>query len=114
LARARGRGIRTGHALGRCGQAPRRWGVAGARLCAEMAQTELGGIGGRGLSRWELTPTEERVAALVAAGHANREVAAELFISVRTVDWNLRKIYAKLGIHSRRELAARPQRPTRG
>ncbi len=74
--------------------------------------TELGRIGGRAASRWDLTPTEEKVAALVAAGHTNREVAAELFMSVRTVDWNLRKIYGKLGIHSRRELAARGHPPT--
>jgi DNA-binding CsgD family transcriptional regulator len=80
----------------------------GAGLWAEKAQTELGRIGGRAASRWDLTPTEEKVAALVAAGHTNREVAAELFMSVRTVDWNLRKIYGKLGIHSRRELAAHP------
>jgi DNA-binding CsgD family transcriptional regulator len=55
----------------------------------------------------ELTPTEERVAALVAAGHTNREAAAALFVSVKTVEWNLSKIYAKLGIHSRRELSTR-------
>src|SRR5262249_48321843 len=79
----------------------------GARLWVEKAQTELGRIGGRAPSRWELTPTEERVAALVAVGHTNREVAAELVISVRTVDWNLRKIYSKPGTPSRRELAAR-------
>ena len=83
----------------------------GARLWAEKAQTELGRIGGRASSRWELTPTEEQVAVLVAAGHTNREVAAELFMSVRTVDWNLRKIFGKLGIHSRRELAARARPP---
>ena len=84
----------------------------GARLWAEEAQAELARIGGRAPSRWELTPTEEQVAALVAGGHTNKEVAARLFMSVRTVDWNLRKIYAKLGIHSRRELAARAHRPT--
>ena len=83
----------------------------GAQLWAQKARTELGRIGGRAASRWDLTPTEEKVAALVAAGHTNREVAAELFMSVRTVDWNLRKIYGKLGVHSRRELAARAQRP---
>jgi DNA-binding CsgD family transcriptional regulator len=54
-----------------------------------------------------LTPTEERVAGLVAAGRTYREVAQELFISPKTVQWNLSKIYRKLGIRSRRELAAR-------
>jgi DNA-binding CsgD family transcriptional regulator len=53
-----------------------------------------------------LTPTEERVAALVAAGHTYREVADELFISPKTVQWNLSKIYRKLGVRSRGELAA--------
>ena len=86
----------------------------GARLWAEKARAELGRIGGRAPSRWELTPTEEQVAALVVAGHTNREVAAELFMSVRTVDWNLRKIYGKLGVHSRRELAARAYRAADG
>jgi DNA-binding CsgD family transcriptional regulator len=84
----------------------------GARLWAETTQAELARIGGRAPSRWELTPTEEHVATLVAAGHTNKEVAAALFMSVRTVDWNLRKIYGKLGIHSRRELAARAHPPT--
>jgi DNA-binding CsgD family transcriptional regulator len=54
-----------------------------------------------------LTPTEERVAVLVAAGRTYREVADELFISPRTVQWNLSKIYRKLGVRSRGELAAR-------
>jgi DNA-binding CsgD family transcriptional regulator len=79
----------------------------GARLWAEKARAELARIGGRAPSRLELTPTEERVAALVAAGYTNREAAAALFVSVKTVEWNLSKIYAKLGIHSRRELSLR-------
>jgi DNA-binding CsgD family transcriptional regulator len=54
-----------------------------------------------------LTPTEERVAALVAAGRTYREVADALFISPKTVQWNLSKIYRKLGVRSRSELAAK-------
>jgi DNA-binding CsgD family transcriptional regulator len=54
-----------------------------------------------------LTPTEERVAALVAAGGTYREVADALFISPKTVQWNLSKIYRKLGVRSRAELAAK-------
>jgi DNA-binding CsgD family transcriptional regulator len=54
-----------------------------------------------------LTPTEERVAALVAAGRTYREVADALFISPKTVQWNLSNIYRKLGIRSRGELPAR-------
>jgi DNA-binding CsgD family transcriptional regulator len=79
----------------------------GARLWSERARAELTRIGGRAPSRWELTPTEERVAALVAAGRTNREVAGALSISVKTVEWNLSKIYGKLDVRSRSELAAR-------
>jgi DNA-binding CsgD family transcriptional regulator len=84
----------------------------GARLWAERTRAELDRIGGRAGSRRELTPTEKQVAELVAAGHTNREVAAALSLSVRTVDWNLAKVFGKLGVHSRRELAALARRPT--
>ncbi len=78
----------------------------GARLWAERARAELGRIGGRARSGG-LTPTEERVADLVAEGRSNKEVAEALFVSVRTVEANLTRIYAKLGIRSRTELASR-------
>ncbi len=52
-----------------------------------------------------LTPQETQVACLVAEGRANREVAAELFISPATLDYHLRKVYQKLGITSRTQLA---------
>jgi DNA-binding CsgD family transcriptional regulator len=77
----------------------------GARLWAERARAELGRIGGRAASDG-LTPTEQRVADLVAEGRSNKEVAAQLFVSVRTVEANLTRVYAKLGIRSRTELAA--------
>ena len=54
----------------------------------------------------ELTPQEESVAALVAQGHSNREVAAELYIAPKTVQYHLTRIYMKLGVRSRVELAA--------
>ena len=79
----------------------------GARLWSEKAHAELGRIGGRAPAPGALTPTEERVAGLVAAGHTYREVADALFISPKTVQWNLSKIYRKLGIRSRAELAAK-------
>ena len=79
----------------------------GARLWSDKARAELARISGRAPGPGTLTPTEERVAALVAAGHTYREVADELFISPKTVQWNLSKIYRKLGIRSRGELAAR-------
>lgn len=54
-----------------------------------------------------LTPQERAVAALVANGGSNKDVAGELYISVKTVQFHLTRIYAKLGIRSRSELAAR-------
>jgi DNA-binding CsgD family transcriptional regulator len=54
-----------------------------------------------------LTPQEEAVATLVARGLSNREVAAELYVSMKTVQYHLTRIYAKLGVRSRTELAAR-------
>jgi len=80
----------------------------GARLWSERARAELRRIGGRApAAPGVLTPTEERVAALVAAGGTYREVADALFISPKTVQWNLSKIYRKLGVRSRAELAAK-------
>lgn len=54
----------------------------------------------------DLTPQEEAVASLVAQGRSNKEVAAELFLSVKTVQYHLTRIYSKLGIRSRSALAA--------
>ena len=53
-----------------------------------------------------LTAQELAVARLVAVGMSNRQVAAELFISIKTVQFHLTHIYAKLGVSSRAELAA--------
>ncbi len=55
----------------------------------------------------ELTPQERQVAALVAQGLSNRDAAAQLFVSPRTVDFHLRNVFGKLGVSSRAELAAR-------
>jgi DNA-binding CsgD family transcriptional regulator len=78
----------------------------GAATWAEKARGELGRIGGR--TREEgLTPAERRVAALVAEGRTNREVAAALFVTERTVASHLSHVYAKLGVRSRTELAHR-------
>ncbi len=54
----------------------------------------------------DLTPQEEAVAGLVAQGRSNKDVASELYLSVKTVQYHLTRIYAKLGIRSRAELAA--------
>ena len=78
----------------------------GAATWAGKARDELGRIGGR--TREEgLTAAEGRVAALVAEGRTNREVAAALFLGERTVAGHLTSIYAKLGVRSRTELARR-------
>ncbi len=79
----------------------------GAVLWAEKARAELARIGGRAPSPDTLTPTERRVAALVAQGMSTKEVAAALVVSAKTVEGHLSKIYAKLGVRSRAELAHR-------
>jgi DNA-binding CsgD family transcriptional regulator len=79
----------------------------GAALWAEKARAELARIGGRAPSSLDLTPTEDRVAALVAAGSTNREAADALFVSIHTVEANLKRIYRKLGVRSRTELASK-------
>lgn len=79
----------------------------GADLWALRADSERQRIGGRVGGRDELSATERRVAELVGRGRANREVAAELSVSVRAVEANLTRIYAKLGVKSRAQLIAR-------
>jgi DNA-binding CsgD family transcriptional regulator len=79
----------------------------GARRWLKYAHSELRRIGGRVASEGELSETERRIAELVVAGLRNREVAAELSLSPNTVAWNLSKVYRKLGVTSRTELAAR-------
>jgi DNA-binding CsgD family transcriptional regulator len=78
----------------------------GAATWVEKARDELGTIGGRRREEG-LTAAEGRVAALVAEGRTNREVAAALFLGERTVASHLTHIYAKLGVRSRTELARR-------
>jgi DNA-binding CsgD family transcriptional regulator len=78
-----------------------------APLWTAKARVELGRVGGRAPAPETLTPTEETVARLVSEGSTNREVAESLFMSVHTVDAHLRRIYRKLGIRSRTELAKR-------
>lgn len=78
----------------------------GAVPFARMAQAELGRAQSA-RSATALTTSERQVAELVASGMTNREVAARLFASVRTVEGHLAAVYRKLGIRSRTELAAR-------
>ena len=77
----------------------------GAALWVGRARAELKRISGRAATPGALTPAEELVAALVVEGKTNREVAAALFLSDRTVEGHLSRIFGKLGIRHRAELA---------
>jgi DNA-binding CsgD family transcriptional regulator len=77
----------------------------GTPLWAARARAELAGTGPRARAPQEgLTPAEQRVAELAASGMTNRDVAATLFISAKTVEATLARVYRKLGIRSRAEL----------
>ncbi|GIF63261.1 putative transcriptional regulator, LuxR family protein [Asanoa ishikariensis] len=83
----------------------------GAEGFADRAGRELAATGetvrGRTAgARDDFTPQEAQIARLAGAGRTNPEIGAAMFLSPRTVEWHLRKIYMKLGIGSRRELAA--------
>ncbi len=79
----------------------------GARQWAERARSELARADVAHLGTDELTPSERRVAELAASGLSNKAIAAELFISPKTVETNLARTYRKLEIHSRTQLANR-------
>jgi DNA-binding NarL/FixJ family response regulator len=79
----------------------------GAPRWLQQASDELTRIGLRHRSPDELTATELKIAQLAAAGLTNREVAKAAFVSPKTVEANLARVYRKLGIHSRAELGAR-------
>jgi len=76
----------------------------GAKIWAERARTELGRIGGRAPAEGELSATESEIARLVLDGRTNRQVAEALHLSTHTVEWNLSRIYRKLGVRSRTQL----------
>ncbi len=88
----------------------------GADGWAARAAQERERISGRAASSGELTPIETQVADLVASGLPNKQVAAQLFLSPKTVESHLSHIYAKTGVRSRTELAAllmrNPRRPS--
>jgi DNA-binding CsgD family transcriptional regulator len=81
----------------------------GMEAFAERARRELIATGEKvrkrsGETRDQLTPQEEQIARLARDGLSNPEIGAQLFLSSRTVEWHLRKVFAKLSIGSRREL----------
>jgi DNA-binding NarL/FixJ family response regulator len=78
----------------------------GAPRYATAARSELQHVGGRApAGAHQLTRAEERVARLVASGLSNKDVAAELYVAVSTVEATLTRVYRKLGIRSRSQLA---------
>ncbi len=92
--------LRTAHAM---------LSTMGIRGFAERARRELLANGETVRMRiddtlTDLTPQEAQIARLAAAGHTNPEIGNQLFISSRTVEWHLRKVFTKLGVSSRREL----------
>ncbi len=78
-----------------------------APVWAEEARAEHARIGGRAAAGSGLTPSERRIAEVVAEGKTNKEAAAALFISVHTVEDALKRIYRKLGVRSRTEMSRR-------
>ena len=80
----------------------------GAEPWAAAAHAELRATGGRVRAAGDgLTPAELRVASAVARGASNRQVAAELYLSPKTVEFHLGQVYRKLGIRSRAQLRRR-------
>jgi DNA-binding CsgD family transcriptional regulator len=84
----------------------------GMEAFAERARGELGATGEHARTRTvetlgDLTPQESQISRLAAQGHTNREIAAQLFISPSTVEYHLRKVFRKLGVKTRTQLANR-------
>jgi DNA-binding CsgD family transcriptional regulator/tetratricopeptide (TPR) repeat protein len=84
----------------------------GMQAFAERARVELEATGEHARKRTvdtlgNLTSQEAQISRLVAQGHSNREIAAQLFISPSTVEYHLRKVFRKLGVKSRTQLASR-------
>lgn len=78
----------------------------GAALWADRARDELGKTKVAAPQKPTLTASERRIAELATSGMTNRDVAATLYVSLKTVEANLTQIYRKLGIRSRAQLAA--------
>ena len=89
------------------------FGAVGARVWERRARDELRAAGARiprAVSGAALTAQEERIAALVVEGLSNKEIAARLVVSTKTVEGHLRNVFEKLGVTSRTQLARAVQR----
>ena len=110
------------HIQGRLERSARRWGAAraafadalerfdqlGAARWAEKTTADIARLPGRRpAGKHGLTTREQEVAELVAGGLTNKEIAARLFLSISTVEASLSRVYGKLGVRSRTELAGR-------
>jgi DNA-binding CsgD family transcriptional regulator len=104
LGRTQRRAKKRGEARATLDDALARFERLGAPLWAEQTRAELARIGGRASSHG-LTEAESRIAMLVAEGRTNREVAAALFLTVHSVETTLTRVYRKLEVRSRAELA---------
>jgi DNA-binding CsgD family transcriptional regulator len=109
--RLRRAGDRQG-AVARLRQARDRLAALGAQPYVAVCERELQACGAEiqpepGPARWNLTASEMAVARLVSTGRSNREVAAELYVSVKAVEFHLGHVFDKVGIRSRRALASR-------
>src|SRR5215218_4797512 len=107
LGRTRVRGDRAREQLR---SAYRLFSEMGMEAFAERARGELRATGEtvrkrQAVARDELTPQEKEIARLAREGLSNLEIGARLFLSPRTVEWHLRKVFAKLGFRSRQELS---------
>jgi DNA-binding CsgD family transcriptional regulator len=88
-------------------QTIREFDELGAALWSARARAELSRIGGRRPAPGGLTPTERRLAGLVSEGRSNKEIAVIMFVTPKTVETQLSRLYGKLGVHSRTALARR-------
>lgn len=88
-------------------QAAAQFQRTGAVVWLDRVHAELQRTNPRRAAYGELTPTEAQIARLAALGARNREIAEQMFVSVKTVEANLSRIYGKLDVRSRTELAAR-------
>jgi DNA-binding CsgD family transcriptional regulator len=104
--RRAGKRIEAGRALGDALDLARDRGAGAVERRAAEELSIAGARAGKAARRGRaaLSPSERRVAQLAANGLTNREIAEELFVTRKAVEWHLSNAYAKLGIHSRKEL----------